>query len=42
MLLIGIAAPLSLMAIAVLLLSTSITLRVMATQQINETLSQFL
>jgi hypothetical protein len=41
MLLIGIAAPLSLMAIAVLLLSTSITSRVMATQRINETLSQF-
>ena len=41
-LLIGIAAPLPLMAIAVLLLNTSITSRVMATQRTNETLAQFL
>jgi hypothetical protein len=42
MLLIGIAVPLPLMAIAVLLLNTSIASRVMATQRTNETLAQFL
>jgi hypothetical protein len=40
-LLIGIAATLPLMAIAVLLLNTSITSRVVTTQRTNETLARF-